>query len=304
MRIAAIGECMIELTDRGPNDMGRGYGGDTLNTAIYMARLGEALGVQVDYATAIGDDPYSDEMINGWRTEGIGTDLVWRQEGHLPGLYMIRTDKAGERTFYYWRSAAPVKEMFDGGAGRVLIDRLTTYDWLYFTGITLGILTIEGRLRLFETLRQARDNGARIVFDTNYRPRLWEDPEEARAAFEVALSWADIALPSFKDEQALYGDQNPEDTATRMLRAGVEEVAVKNAGDSVLVAMEDRASVIENSPHPEPIDTTAAGDSFNAAYLIARMQDEPPEEAAKAGAGLAYQVIGVRGAIMPRVMDA
>ena len=118
------------------------------------------------------------------------------------------------------------------------------------------------------------------------------------------LSWADIALPSFEDEQALYGDQEPEDTAARMLMAGVEEVAVKNAGGSVLVAMEDRASVIENSPHPEPIDTTAAGDSFNAAYLIARMQDEPPEEAAKAGAGLAYQVIGVRGAIMPRVMDA
>ncbi|MGZ0190577.1 MAG: PfkB family carbohydrate kinase, partial [Alphaproteobacteria bacterium] len=95
MRIAAIGECMIELTDRGPNDMGRGYGGDTLNTAVYMARLGEARGIQVDYATAIGDDPYSDEMMDGWRAEGIGTDLVWRQKGRVPGLYMIRTDKAG-----------------------------------------------------------------------------------------------------------------------------------------------------------------------------------------------------------------
>lgn len=304
MRIAAIGECMIELTDRGPNDMGRGYGGDTLNTAVYMARLGEARGIQVDYATAIGDDPYSDEMLDGWRAEGIGTDLVWRQEGRVPGLYMIRTDKAGERTFHYWRSAAPAKEMFDGGAGRVLMDRLTKYDWLYFTGITLGVLTIEGRLRLFETLRQARDNGARIVFDSNYRPRLWEDPEEARAAFEVALSWADIALPSFEDEHALYGDQEPEDTAARMLMAGVEEVVVKNAGGSVLVAMEDGASVIENTPHPEPIDTTAAGDSFNAAYLIARMQGEAPEQAAQAGAGLAHQVIGVRGAIMPRDMDA
>ena len=86
--------------------------------------------------------------------------------------------------------------------------------------------------------------------------------------------------------------------------AGVEEVVVKNAGGSVLVATEGGASVIENTPHPAPVDTTAAGDSFNAAYLIARMRDEAPEQAAQAGAGLAYQVIGVRGAIMPRDMDA
>lgn len=304
MRIAAIGECMIELTDQGRGGMSRGYGGDTLNTAVYMARLVEGHGIEVDYATAIGDDPYSDEMMDGWRAEGIGTDLVWRCEGRVPGLYMIRTDKAGERSFHYWRSAAPAKEMFDGGAGRVLMERLTHYDWLYFTGITLGILTLEGRLRLFETLRQAADNGAKIVFDGNYRPRLWEDQEETRAAYDIALSWADIVLPSFEDEQALYGDTEPEDTAARLLMAGPEEVVVKNGGGSILVATSDGAEVIEGNPHSAPVDTTAAGDSFNAAYLIARMEGEAPAQAARAGAGLAYQVVGVRGAIMPRDMDA
>jgi 2-dehydro-3-deoxygluconokinase len=295
---------MIELSDRGPKDISRGYGGDTLNTAVYMARLAEMGGVQVDYATAIGDDPYSDEMLDGWRAEGVGTDLVWRQHGQVPGLYMIRTDAKGERTFHYWRSAAPAKTMFDGGAGRVLMGRLAKYDWLYFSGITLGVLTVEGRLRLFETLRQAKDNGAKIAFDGNYRPRLWEDEEEARAAFDVALSWADIALPSFEDEQALYDDEEPEHTAARMLMAGVEEVVVKNAGANVLVAMAGGAVVIENTPHPDPVDTTAAGDSFNAAYLVSRMRGETPEVAAQAGAALAYQVIGVRGAIMPRALDA
>src|SRR5258707_2128696 len=92
-RVACIGECMIELKQAGSGLFSRGYGGDTLNTAVYLARLGAG----VDYITALGDDPLSDEMIARWAAEGVGTGLVVRLRGKLPGLYMIQTDVQGER---------------------------------------------------------------------------------------------------------------------------------------------------------------------------------------------------------------
>src|SRR3954452_25326751 len=85
MRIASIGECMIELRQMPGGHLTRSFGGDTLNTAVYLARLG----AEVDYITALGDDPLSDEMIAGWQAEGIGTERVMRLKGKLPGLYMI-----------------------------------------------------------------------------------------------------------------------------------------------------------------------------------------------------------------------
>ncbi len=298
MRIACIGECMIELSDA-PHGMARGYGGDTLNTAVYMARLGRSRGVEVDYVTALGDDPYSEEMLAGWRAEGVGVQHVRRMAGRAPGLYMIRTAAGGERSFYYWRSAAPARELFQGPAGLALVDVLAGYDWLYFSGITLGMLRVEGRLALFEALRRASAAGARIAYDSNYRPRLWEDAEEARAANEVALGWADIALPSFDDERALYADKTPAATAERIARAGPEEVVVKDGPNDILVRAVEGRSTVRPRRNPDAVDTTAAGDSFNAAYIVARACGASPGEAAAAGAELAAQVVGVRGAIMP-----
>ena len=96
-KVACIGECMVELKQAGSGLFSRGYGGDTLNTAVYLARLG----VGVDYITALGDDPLSDEMIAGWAAEGVGTGQVLRLRGRLPGLYMIQTDASGERRFFH-----------------------------------------------------------------------------------------------------------------------------------------------------------------------------------------------------------
>lgn len=299
MRIACIGECMIELSDA-PDGMARRFGGDTLNTAVYAARLGGKVGVAVDYVTALGDDPYSDEMLAGWRAEGIGVDHVRREADAAPGLYMIRTAEGGERSFHYWRDQAPAKRLFDGPAGHRAAEALASYDWLYFSGITLGVLTMEGRIAFFDALRRASEAGAKIVYDSNYRPRLWEDAGEARAANEVALGWTDIVLPSFDDERILYNDRTPAATAERIARHGPEEVIVKDGPDSVFVLSGGKVSHYEPTPHPRPVDTTAAGDSFNAAYMIARATGAAPMAAAADGATLAACVVGHRGAVIPQ----
>src|SRR5271165_3619445 len=82
-RVACIGECMIELNQRDSATLALAYGGDTLNTAVYLARVSRRDRVAVDYVTALGDDPYSDAMIAMWRSEGIGTERVARIAGKL-----------------------------------------------------------------------------------------------------------------------------------------------------------------------------------------------------------------------------
>jgi 2-dehydro-3-deoxygluconokinase len=97
-KVASIGECMIELRHRSERELDLGFGGDTLNFAVYLARLSRGTGIAVDYVTALGDDPYSEQMLAGWRAEGVGCELVARLPGRLPGLHTIRTDDHGYRT--------------------------------------------------------------------------------------------------------------------------------------------------------------------------------------------------------------
>ena len=204
-RAACIGECMIELSESPDGRLTRAYGGDTLNTAVYMARLGLA----VDYVTALGDDPFSDEMAAGWRAEGIGVGLVARLPGRVPGLYIIQTDAAGERRFSYWRDSAPARDLFGIPETPAIVEALAGYDLLYFSGITLSLYGEAGRARFFDALDRARAKGARVAFDTNFRPRGWPDRPVAQAAYGEALGRADVVLASIEDLQLLFGAKTP-----------------------------------------------------------------------------------------------
>ena len=162
-RVACAGECMVELREQVDGTLRRGYGGDTLNTAVYLARLG----IAVDYVTALGDDGWSDEMLAGWQAEGVGTAHVHQLSGRLPGLYVIQTDGRGERRFSYWRDSAAARQMFD----HVDVAALSAFDLIYVSGITLSIFAPEARAILLDVLEAARRRGGRVAFDTNFRPR-------------------------------------------------------------------------------------------------------------------------------------
>src|SRR6185436_9908723 len=112
-RVAVIGECMLELKGEAFGAMTLGYGGDTFNTAVYLRRCGAAAGLEVAYATAVGEDQLSTGLLARWREQGIDTRLVRRLPGRMPGLYMIEVDGRGERSFHYWRDTAAAKAYFD-----------------------------------------------------------------------------------------------------------------------------------------------------------------------------------------------
>ncbi len=292
-RVACIGECMIELQEMPAGQLTSTYGGDTLNTAVYLARLG----VTADYVTALGDDPWSDQMVAGWHREGVGTGLVIRAPGRLPGLYVIQTDSAGERRFYYWRDSAAARLLFDLPQTESVIKSLIGYDLLYYSGITLSLYGETGRKRLFEVVGSTRQHGGRIVFDTNFRLRGWPDRDVATAAFRRAMDQADIILASTEDLQMLFGS----DGANEVLgRAASCEVVLKLAEPACRILCHRTDIVVRAEPVKEVVDTTAAGDSFAAAYMAARLSGAAPAEAARAGHRLAGMVVRHRGAIIPR----
>jgi 2-dehydro-3-deoxygluconokinase len=293
-RVACIGECMVELKQAEAGLFSRGYGGDTLNTAVYLARLGAG----VDYITALGDDRLSDEMIAGWAAEGVGTNRVMRLPGKLPGLYMIQTDDKGERRFFHWRDSAAARSLMDLPQTPEILSSLADYDVIYLSAITLSLYGADGRTRLFTALTRARDNGARFAFDTNFRARGWPDLDVARTVFQEAFAAADIVLASTEDLLPLYPGESNETLLARIRGA---EVVLKLSEPASIVRLEGVPYPIKAKPVEAPVvDTTAAGDSFAAAYVAARLVGADPLEAARAGHRLAGIVVCHPGAIIPR----
>lgn len=293
-KVACIGECMVELRQAEGGLFSRGYGGDTLNTAVYLARLGAG----VDYISALGDDTLSDEMIAGWAAEGVGTGRVVRLPGKLPGLYMIQTNDKGERRFFHWRDSAAARSLMDLPQTPEILSSLADYDVIYLSAITLSLYGADGRTRLFAALERARDNGARFAFDTNFRARGWPDLDVARTVFRDAFAAADIVLASTEDLLPLYPGEGNEALLARIRGA---EVVLKLSEPASIVRVEGISYPIKAKPVEAPVvDTTAAGDSFAAAYVAARLMGADPIEAARAGHRLAGVVVCHPGAIIPR----
>lgn len=294
MRIVSIGECMVELAPTGDGHFALGYAGDTFNTAWYLRRLlPEAA---VDYLSAVGEDAVSARMLDFMASERIGTTHIRRLRDRSVGLYLIQVDK-GERSFAYWRSTSAARNLAD--EPKVLAAGLAGARLAYLSGITLAILAPEPRAALLAALRMARAAGTLVAFDPNIRPALWPDADVMRRALTEGAAHADIILPSFDDEAQHFGDATPEATAQRYAAAGAGLVVVKD-GPNPVVSLQ--AGVLEThrlpAPAATPVDSTAAGDSFNAAFLSAWLQDKPLAQAVSAGAALAAKVIAAPGALV------
>ncbi|MGC3937755.1 sugar kinase [Roseobacter sp. EG26] len=287
-RIACVGEAMIELSMDGQS-ANIGVAGDTLNTAIYLKR--SAPDLSVDYVTCLGDDPFSEQIREFIATQSIGCDAIRTIPGKSPGLYAITTTDDGERAFTYWRSASAARDMFQFD-GRFEFSVLEGYDLVYLSGITLGILPQAVRLALIDYL-QSMD--LRVIYDSNYRPALWEDQATAQNVTRAIWAHTDIALPSIDDEMALFGETAME-VKTRCQGSFVSGALKRGAQGPLSLGSEVTQ---DYPPAQKVIDTTAAGDSFNGGYLGALLSGKSQAEALRSGHDLAARVVLHRGAIIP-----
>jgi 2-dehydro-3-deoxygluconokinase len=299
--VACLGECMIELRERSPGLLAQGYAGDTYNTAVYLRRLDRAGVLDVHYATGVGGDAFADDMLAAWRSEGIADDLVRRIPARSTGLYAIRTDASGERHFSYWREASAARAYFDAPQ-TPLEARADTIDLLVLSGITLAVMHDALHARLLPLLDRIRAHGGRVAFDGNHRARLWPDAAAARAAYDAALVRTDIALLTLEDLLAL--DPAPPDDRSALAAAFAlpcEEVVIKRGAQATLVRRRGDRTYAQAPVEPvvRPVDTTAAGDSFDAGYLVQRLAGAEPLAAAAYGNRVARIVVGHPGAIVP-----
>lgn len=293
---AAIGECMVELSSVGEGLYRQGFAGDTFNTAWYVRALTEPSACVVRYVTAVGDDKLSDELLAFIAGSGIDASHIRRIAGRPVGLYAIHLD-GHERSFSYWRDRSAARLL---AADRdALAAALADADVAYFSGITLAILSAEDRRTLLDGLAGVRARGGTVAFDPNVRPRLWPDLETMRAGTEAGYAVATVALPTWPDERDVFGDGSIEAQIRRLQALGVSEIVVKAGADPCVVVADGVAETVPAVRVEAPVDTTGAGDSFNAGYLSARMAGMTPAAAARAGHAVAARVIGVKGALAP-----
>jgi 2-dehydro-3-deoxygluconokinase len=302
--IAVIGEGMVELSRAGEAagiaGWRTGYGGDALNTAIHLARFG----LTTSFLTALGTDPLSQGLRHAWAAEGLDLAPLLTHPDRQAGLYAIETDAEGERSFAYWRADSAARAMLDLPESEAALAAAESADLLYLSLISLAILPPAGRERIFALCRAIHARGGRIAFDSNFRPRLWGSTDEARAAVEAIGPLVDIALPTLVDETALFGDISTDTAAKRWRNWGATEVAVKSGPEGCLIAVDDAASLVAPPHVVTAIDSSGAGDAFNAGYLAARLSGRAPDQAALAGHSLAAWTIGRHGAIPARDGEA
>ena len=291
----SVGECMVELQSA-TNELYRlGFAGDTLNTAWYVRALTQSENVAVDYLTVIGTDQLSQSMKVFLNSHGIGTHLIRQIPNRTVGLYLITLAEA-ERSFTYWRDHSAAKLLADDEP--FLRSALSSADYIYFSGITLAILSPEHRANFLSVLNSLKLAGTTVVFDSNSRRRLWSSDTAMKESMIKGYKVSTLALPTFDDEQSMFGDNQPIDCLKRIASYGVSEIVVKDGPKPCLVMANDELITVAPELVEGIVDTTGAGDSFNAGYIVSRLAHKTPIDAAKFAHKIAGRVICVRGALL------
>ncbi|WP_032092528.1 sugar kinase [Necropsobacter rosorum] len=298
-KIALLGECMIELNGAPFGEMRQTYGGDTLNTAVYLARTALPERIQVHYVSVLGADKLSQGMRRRWRAEGINTDWVLCDPVRQPGLYLIQLDNDGERTFLYWRAQSAARYLLQHADYPKVLAELAKVDILYLSGISLAILPQNDRTLLIEQLKSLRAAGVEIVFDSNYRPSLWQDQAEAQRYYAALLPEVDVALVTVDDERLLWGDADEQACLRRLAAYGMSKIVLKRGKCGAILWHKGEQTVVPTTAVAQVVDTTSAGDAFNAGFLNGYLLQKDLVHCCRQGNQLAGIVIQHKGAIIP-----
>jgi 2-dehydro-3-deoxygluconokinase len=293
--VLVVGEPLVELLEEPAGTVRSGFGGDALNLAVYLAR--EAPELHVMLVGAVGDDAESDALLRLCREEGVDGSHLRRVPGAELGRYRVTVDRSGERSFRYQRSESPFRGALDGDDA--LPDHASV-DVLCFSGITAAVLHDAGRRNLFGYATSVRGSGGIVVYDPNHRPALWAGEDEAREWTAQIAPITSVLLSSAEDGRQLTGGETALEIARAFRAMGAREVVVTDGSDPCIVAFEGDMEAIEAVRTGKVIDTTAAGDAFNAGYIAARLRRETPPRSADSGHTLAATVLGHRGALAPK----
>ena len=294
---------MIELNHSdsigATKQMKQSFAGDVFNTAIYLKRLFQDIDVRL--VTAVGQDHFSEEMVAFFESESLNTKCVYKSEDKIPGLYAISLDEQGERSFTYWRENSAARTIMNF-INDDMLEQFERGDVFFFSGISLGVVLPEQRPMFWQRVQQLKSRGVKIVFDLNYRPKLWQSTVEAKEQFYRAFESADVLLPGVDDFAAIFNVDTVEGVIEFFSRYQFDELIVKNGEKNVYCITPHQREIVNVSPVENVIDTTSAGDSFNGGYLGARMAGMSVVESVKLANNVAGFVIQHKGAIVDHAL--
>jgi 2-dehydro-3-deoxygluconokinase len=298
-KLSFIGECMVELRSNEGSDttLHQSFAGDVYNSAVYLKRCFSD--VQVGFVTVVGNDTFSLRMKNNFEVEGLNTSFVFSNVHRSTGLYLIDTDESGERSFTYWRSQSAAKTIMSY-LNQETLNALSANDMFMLSGISIAIIPRDERPSFFRFIEALKESGVKIVFDPNYRARLWETPDEASKNFKQALSLCDVALVGVEDITELFDIESANEALTLCESFGVNEIVIKNGPSSVLTVLDGERLEHAIIPVANVVDTTSAGDAFNGVYLGSRLNNMSISRSVELAAKAAGTVIQYRGAIIPK----
>lgn len=299
--IYLFGECMIELMtlpqEKSASIMKQSFAGDVFNTAVYLKRLFND--INVNMVTAVGQDNFSDNMVNCFQDEKLATDYVFRSAEKIPGLYAIQLDQFGERSFTYWRNDSAARTVMNY-IDQHVVEQFSENDIFFFSGISLGVITPNDRNNFWSFVGELKAKGVQIAFDLNFRPQLWQSKDEAREQFSKAFEQADILLPGVDDFAAIFDLDSVENIITFFDRYDYQELVIKNGEKNVYCLSQDKQEIVDVTPVENVVDTTSAGDSFNGGYIGARMAGHSISQSVELANQVAGYVIQHKGAIVDK----
>jgi 2-dehydro-3-deoxygluconokinase len=298
IKLATLGECLIEIsevdTKINKNIKKFAYGGDVLNTSVYLSRNN----IKTSFISALGNDSNSHWLLEEWQKENIDCSLIQKLDGYYPGLYMIELDDVGERSFMYWRNNSAAKNFFENiSLLKKTLRSIKNFDYIYFSGITLAIMSDEVRDYFINYLKKFRLNGGKVIFDSNYRPILWKTQYQAKNYYIKVYKNCDIALPTYDDEKLLFNYKTKKECVQAIQKKGVKDIVLKLGKDGCFY-LDEGKQVLVSTGKVKSIDTTGAGDSFNAGYISAIINGKGKNNACKYGNSIAKKVIRKKGAII------
>lgn len=287
-KILCLGEPMLEFNQQPDGRYLPGHGGDTSNCAIAAARQGASVG----YVTHIGADTFGDSFMSLWADEGVDTSTVKQVTDAHTGVYFVTHGPDGHQ-FSYFRAGSASSRM---GPEDLPVDALKQAEILHVSGISQAISDRAADC-VFAAIAQVRAAGGRVSYDTNLRLKLWP-LDRARAVIHAAMAKCDIALPGLDDAEHLTGLTDPDAIADFYLHLGASIVALTLGAQGTLVATPDERRRISGR-QVKAVDATAAGDTFDGAFLARLVEGDTPFEAARyANAAAALSTLGY-GAVAP-----
>ena len=293
IKICAIGECMMELTNAKHALYSQSIAGDTLNFTSYLDKKI----FNTSYFTAVGTSDVSKRVISFLQKQKIKTNLVSRISSHEIGLYLIENSKVGEKIFYYWRDNSAAKFFFNNQNIKQYQNQLKKFQYVYFSGITLSLFDNNNFHKFLSLIEFLKKKQIKIIFDFNIRIKRWSK-KKLFSYFSKILPFVDILFASGEDLNFFKSDASLKTFKNLIQKYNIEHGIYRNNARLNYSFYKDKRYFIKNKIKNKVIDTSGAGDGYNAVYISKFIKFNDPQKALHAASEIGAKIIMKKGAIV------